>query len=166
MKLSCRACIARPGVFLQFGREQIAAQHDDVDPDALYRVFVPPEVLAKVPDLVDAVPIVDDSHDFTDAPDFNPGSVIGLARCIRYRDDRLWAYLSFWHPASIDGIKSDGARQLSLGFRAAYERQPGEFNGEPYDFLMTELTALDHVALVPSGEMGDDCALPRYEPTA
>ena len=47
----------------------------------------------------------------------------------------------------------NGTKQLSLGYRCQYERRNGEYAGQPYEFVQTNLRG-NHIALVPQGRCG------------
>ena len=47
----------------------------------------------------------------------------------------------------------NGTKQLSLGYRCQYEKRNGEHEGQPYEFVQTNLRG-NHIALVPQGRCG------------
>ena len=57
-----------------------------------------------------------------------------------------------------DNIKREirnGKKELSLGYRASFEKRPGIFDGVPYDFVQVGIVG-NHVALVNRGRCGSD----------
>lgn len=57
--------------------------------------------------------------------------------------------------AAIDLIESNKQRELSACYRYKPLFESGSFNGEKYDFIMTEIQA-NHIALVAEGRAGSD----------
>ena len=52
----------------------------------------------------------------------------------------------------------DGKKDLSCGYRCAYELEEGEFDGTPYQVVQRRIRG-NHVALVDNGRMGKDVAV-------
>lgn len=57
--------------------------------------------------------------------------------------------------AAIDLIENNKQRELSASYRYKPVFESGSFNGEKYDFIMTEIQA-NHIALVEEGRAGSD----------
>lgn len=57
--------------------------------------------------------------------------------------------------AAIDLIENNKQRELSASYRYKPVFESGSFNGEKYDFIMTEIQA-NHIALVAEGRAGSD----------
>lgn len=51
-------------------------------------------------------------------------------------------------------IKQDGWKELSVGYSVDLIEEPGEFNGERYDAIQTNIR-VNHLAVVPSGRAGN-----------
>jgi len=58
----------------------------------------------------------------------------------------------------IDEVQSSGLRELSLGYDLVLDETPGEWNGQPYDAIQTEIT-INHLALVSDGRAGEQARL-------
>ena len=56
---------------------------------------------------------------------------------------------------AINRINDGTMREISMGYYYTPVKQAGEFNGKPYDFIMTDI-ACNHVALVEQGRAGQD----------
>lgn len=56
---------------------------------------------------------------------------------------------------AIRRIESGEQREISIGFFATYDKRPGVYDDQPYDFVMSRLVG-NHVALVPEGRAGHD----------
>jgi hypothetical protein len=59
---------------------------------------------------------------------------------------------------SIDDVKRSGLRELSLGYDLVLDETPGEWNGQPYDAIQTEI-AINHLALVRDARAGEQARL-------
>ena len=68
------------------------------------------------------------------------------------RPDYLMADIVIYTDRALKAI-ANGTKELSLGYRCAYVKQAGEYNGEHYDFVQTNIVA-NHLALVPHGRAG------------
>ena len=59
---------------------------------------------------------------------------------------------------NVDEVKKSGLRELSLGYDLVLLDEPGEWNGQPYDFVQTEIR-INHLALVRDARAGDQARL-------
>lgn len=76
--------------------------------------------------------------------------------------------VEFNHPYLTSNIKvfssklknliDAGKKELSIGYRCIYEPQNGEYDGNQYDFLQTNIRG-NHLALVDEGRSGHDVAV-------
>ena len=57
-----------------------------------------------------------------------------------------------------DAVKASGLRELSVGYYQDLIMEPGEWNGEPYDAIQTNIR-VNHLALVAVARAGDDARL-------
>ncbi len=58
----------------------------------------------------------------------------------------------------IDQVKKSGLRELSLGYDLILDETPGEWNGEPYDAIQTEIV-INHLAIVNEARAGEQARL-------
>jgi len=58
----------------------------------------------------------------------------------------------------IDAVKRSGFRELSLGYDLVLDETPGEWEGQPYDAIQTEIR-VNHLALVSDARAGDQARL-------
>lgn len=59
---------------------------------------------------------------------------------------------------NTDAMKDCGLRELSLGYTLDLVEEPGEWNGEPYDAIQTNIT-INHLALVANARAGEQARL-------
>jgi hypothetical protein len=57
-----------------------------------------------------------------------------------------------------DTVKQTGMRELSLGYNLVLDLTPGEWKGQKYDAIQTEI-AINHLALVPEARAGEQARL-------
>jgi hypothetical protein len=57
-----------------------------------------------------------------------------------------------------NSVKRSGFRELSLGYDLTLDETPGEWNGQPYDAIQTEI-AINHLAVVREARAGEQARL-------
>lgn len=151
--------ISKAGVNTYFGREMPGAEKAGLDPNKQYRMFRPPEELAKAAQTFNRVPVLTKHPEraFTamDHESFKHQVAGTIGSNARYDHPYLKADLSVWNKRDIDGIAMDAARELSACYYYQIDMTPGTYEGQPYDGRMTNIRG-HHVALVPVGRAGPD----------
>lgn len=149
--------LSRVGVFPYSG----AQISKDLPPGEIFSVFRPPEELS-APEAMRSFhlqPLVDDhamlGEGFKPAEDHGVHGVIG--QDVNFQDDTLYGTVKVFSKTLADKIKK-GKTELSLGYRCRYERAPGVYNGQAYDYVQRGLRG-NHVALVDQGRMGPDISV-------
>lgn len=151
--------LSKVGVFPYLGRS-IGAP----DPDQIYMVFRPEEELADPETLASfrLVPFVDEHTMLGDDPDIGlvPAEEKGthgvIGENVAYDPDTRTVYgnVKVFSKALANRIKS-GKREISCGYRCAYEKSAGVFEGQRYDYIQRNIRG-NHLALVDQGRMGPD----------
>lgn len=136
--------ISRAGVFPYLGRSIGAPE-----PDRIYNVYRPAEEFT--PEMLDSfklLPIVDDHTMLGDG--FTPAESKGVhgttGEDVVFEDGVLYSSLRIFSERLKSLIES-GKRALSLGYRCAYEKGSGVFDGVRYDYIQRNLRG-NHLALV------------------
>lgn len=153
--------ISRVGVFDYLGRSIGAPE-----PDKVYRVLRHPDELgaADTLDSFRTVPIISDhamlgSVDLGLTPAARKG--VGGTTGDRVEFDAasgiLYSNIKIFDESLAAEINA-GKRELSCGYRCAYDFTPGEYNGEKYDVVQRRMRG-NHVAVVRKGRMGSDIAV-------
>lgn len=110
-------------------------------------VFRSEDNLRQTADIINkkrAIPI-NTKHDYTDtSKDFE---AIGTVLNPEVNEKKLFCELSMW--------KKPKDRFISLGSRGNLKRQPGEYNGEKYDFVIQNVFDVDHIAITPTPRSPD-----------
>lgn len=152
--------ISKAGVYPYAGRQIPGAP----EPDRSYMVFRPPEELSD-PECVDSFKLLPwiDNHVMLGSEDdgLTPAERKGvqgvIGEDVYFDGDTLYGNLKVFSQTLADLIEA-GKRELSCGYRCAYEWTSGQFNGQHYDAIQRNIRG-NHLALVESGRMGPDVAV-------
>lgn len=154
--------LSKVGVFPYMGSQL----PDAPDPTRVYQVYRPAEELSDPETLASfrLIPFVDD-HTMLGDPDAAPGLTPAEQKGVQgvigddvfFEGDTLFGNLKVFSEYAKNRI-GKGKRELSCGYRCAYDWSPGVFNGIPYDVVQRRVRG-NHVALVDMGRMGRDVAV-------
>lgn len=145
--------ILAAGVWEYYGYELGEGEIDGlkIDPEKLYRVYLPPEELEKAKDTFTLLPLTNDHQwlgvEGEDAKDYQEGTTGERAEV---REDMLYVPLKFTSADTVKQITNREKEELS----ASYENRLIRSNGGDYDFVAVDLKG-NHVALVDKGRCGD-----------
>lgn len=149
--------ISRVGVFPYSGRGLPGA-----DPDKIYMVLRPAEELSH-PDTLksfEMLPIIDEhvmlGEGYTTAAE-QKGVHGTTGESAIFRDGKIFTNLRIFSD-TLKGLISQGKKQLSAGYRCAYEKSSGFFEGVAYDYIQRSIRG-NHLALVREGRMGPEIAV-------
>lgn len=151
--------ISKVGVFPYLGRSIGAPE-----PDRVYMVYRPeeelsdPETIASfrlTPFVDDHTMLGDDEDDgLTPAEQKGVHGVLGERVAYDPSDRTLYSNLKVFSKALANRIKN-GKREISCGYRCAYEPRNGVFEGQRYEYIQRSIRG-NHLALVDRGRMGPD----------
>lgn len=152
--------LSKVGVFPYLG----ATLPNAPDPGRVYQVYRPAEELAD-PACLDSfklVPWIDDhvmlgSEDLGLTPAERKGIQGVVGEEVFFDGQYMRGNIKVFSEA-LAGLISNGKRELSLGYRCAYDWTPGTYNGIPYDAVQRQIRG-NHLALVREGRMGPDVAV-------
>lgn len=143
--------ISRAGVFQYLGRSIDAT----AEPDRIYNVYRPAESLSE-PEALESfklMPIIDDhtmlgpqEKGLTPAEQKGTHGTTGEAVFYEPQTQTLFANLRMFSQSILDKIRA-GKIDLSMGYRCAYKKISGFFEGMPYDYIQTNIRG-NHLALV------------------
>lgn len=145
--------ISKVGVFDYLG----SSISDECEPNKVYKVFRSGETLLESVPTWDnpPKPFINDhemlGEGFTEI-DNRP--VQGVITNPVYEDGVLYADLSIYSESLKDAIEN-GKKELSLGYFCKFEKQPGIYDGQAYDYVQTNMVG-NHIALVDAGRCGSD----------
>lgn len=128
-----------------------------LDPDKLYYAYRPASELKRESTVnsLNGIPILLNHHpDYADTPQkkYRVGSTGTDAK---FNAPYLTNSLHITDEDAIKRIKDGSMKELSLGYRYTPVFQEGTFDGQHYDFIMTNISC-NHVALVEQARAGAD----------
>lgn len=150
-----RSHISKATVNPYYGREIPGGEALGLDPNKVYQLLRDPAELAGSASTFERLPILR-KHIPVSAEAPHANLVIGtIGSEVVFNDPYLDADLSFWDAEAIAGIETNTVRELSAAYYYVPVMTPGEFQGQPYDGVMTQIRG-NHLALVESGRAGSD----------
>jgi hypothetical protein len=126
-----------------------------LDPDRIYQGYRSGAALKAGAETFNGLPLLMDHHpDSAENPqkEYRVGS---LGTDAAFNSPYLDNSLILTDARAIELVESGLTRELSASYRYEPDFTPGEFQGQPYDFVMTNIRG-NHVALVEEGRAGRD----------
>ena len=124
-------------------------------PDVIYYGYRPASELSK-PETINSlngIPIQFEHHpDYAAAP-AKATRIGSTGTDAKWQAPFLTNSLHFQDKQAIDHIIDGSMKELSLGYRYEPVKKSGTFNGQDYDFVMTDISC-NHLALVEEGRAG------------
>lgn len=136
-----------------------------LEPTKKYRGYRPADEIQKGAETFNGLPLLLDHHpESAEKPqkDYRVGS---LGTDAEWKNPYLFNTLTITDKAAIDAVENGDYRQISCAYRYTPDFTPGEFSGNPYDFVMRDIQG-NHVALVQKGRAGPDVIVADSEPNA
>lgn len=136
----------------------------EADPGKLYNVFRPPEELGS-PECLQSfrlLPWIDDHVMLGKEEDgLMPAERKGIQGVTgeqqSFDGETLFSNIKVMSEAMANSIET-GKTELSCGYRCRYERAPGVYDGQAYEYVQRDIRG-NHLALVDSGRMGPEVAV-------
>lgn len=147
--------LTKANVCEYYGAEINNHKQYGLDPNKKYRFLRSPDALEKAVGSFKERPILY-VHKAADANRLDNSKVIGTTG-----SDPAFSYpyiqssITIWDGDYIEAIKNNTQAELSASYAFTPIMDKGEFEGDPYDGIMTEIY-VDHVALVAEGRAGPD----------
>lgn len=147
--------ILRSGILEYYGSELLPEGANDVDgvkvdPDKIYKVYIPEEEIRKGAETFKMIPITDDhtwlGDDGEDAKDYQVGMT---GENVYVEDGFLYVPLKFTGKDIVDEVESHEKEELSSSYYNRFEKSK---NSE-YDFIARDIKG-NHLALVDKGRCG------------
>lgn len=149
--------ILKSGILEYLGSELLPEGEDtvdgvEVDPDKIYKVFIPEDELRKGADSFKLLPITNDhtwlGNEGEDAKDYQEGTI---GENVYVEDGMLYAPLVFTGDEIIKDITEEGKEELSSSYYNRFEKA----NNKEYDFIARDIKG-NHLALVDKGRCGSE----------
>ncbi len=134
-----------------------------IDPQKIYKLFRDPKELEKGASTFNNLPLLS-QHVPVSAQNPEKDLVVGSTGSDSVFDSPyLKCSLSVWDQESIDAIEDGTKKELSSAYRYEPRMESGEYLGEKYDGVMTNIIG-NHVALVEIGRAGSDVVVSDSQP--
>ena len=126
-----------------------------LDPEKIYNGYRAGSELQKALNTFNGIPVLDE-HKLDSAERPLKEERIGYTgTSAKWESPYIMNALIITDSKAIELIESNKQRELSASYRYKPVFESGSFNGEKYDFIMTEIQA-NHIALVAEGRAGSD----------
>jgi len=137
------------------GREIPHYKDFGLEADKIYYVLRPEEELKKAVKTFNNLPLTR-KHIEVDVDNVPKEDIIGsMGDSAEFDSPYIKNSLIVYDKKEIDKIMSGKKKELSCGYTYTPIRESGEFDGQHYDFKMTDIVG-NHVALVKEGRAGHD----------
>ena len=138
-----------------YGREIPGWEDLELDPEKIYYGYRAEDELKKALNTFNGIPVLDE-HKLDSAEKPLKEERVGYTgTSAKWEAPYIMNGLIITDAAAIELIESNKQRELSASYRYKPVFETGYFNGEKYDFIMTEIQA-NHIALVAEGRAGSD----------
>ena len=138
-----------------YGREIPGWEEEGLDPEKIYYGYRAGRELKKALETFNGIPVLDEHKlDSAERP-LKQERVGYTGTSAAWEAPYIMNALIITDAAAIELIESNKQRELSASYRYKPVFDAGYFNGEKYDFIMTEIQA-NHIALVAEGRAGSD----------
>lgn len=138
-----------------YGHEIPNSQALGLDPNRIYYLFRDPVELARGAATFARLPILK-KHIRVSADAPRQELIVGsIGSDVEFNDPYLDADTCIWDAGAIAGIESEQVREFSCAYHYVAVMTPGEYHGQRYDGIMTEIRG-NHLALVEAGRAGSD----------
>ena len=138
-----------------YGREIPGWEEEGLDPEKIYYGYRAGRELKKALETFNGIPVLDEHKlDSAERP-LKQERVGYTGTSAAWEAPYIMNALIITDAAAIELIESNKQRELSASYRYKPVFETGYFNGEKYDFIMTEIQA-NHIALVAEGRAGSD----------
>ncbi len=126
-----------------------------LDPEKIYNGYRAGSELQKALNTFNGIPVLDrHKNDSADMP-LKDERVGFTGTSAKWEAPYIMNALIITDSKAIELIESNKQRELSASYRYKPVFESGSFNGEKYDFIMTDIQA-NHIALVEEGRAGSD----------
>lgn len=138
-----------------YGREIPGWEDLELDPEKIYYGYRAGRELKKALETFNGIPVLNEHKlDSADNP-LKEERVGYTGTSAAWEAPYIMNALIITDATAIELIETDKQRELSASYRYKPVFETGYFNGEKYDFIMTEIQA-NHIALVAEGRAGSD----------
>ncbi len=147
--------ITKESVDPYFGREIPKHRELGLEPETIYYGWRKGEELEKAAHTFCGLPLMREHHMDSSEDPQREHRVGSVGTDCAWKDPYITTTLTVTDAEAIRKIESGERMELSSGYFFTPVFEKGEWNGQPYDFIMTDIQG-NHVALVEEGRAGSD----------
>lgn len=156
--------ITKVGVFPYYGRQIDPSGAAGLDPNKIYQVYRPEEELNNE-DTINSfklIPFVNDHTMLGAGIGLTPAEEKGvegtIGEDVYFEAPYLKCNLKIFSTELMKEIDENNKKDLSIGYRCAYDITSGVYDGQQYDAIQRKIRG-NHLALVDQGRAGPDVAV-------
>lgn len=144
--------LTKEGIASYLGKELTGWEDIGLDPKKIYKVYRSKKILDKYKDIFNRLQVTREHPSYNDCSDIPKNQVIGATgekAVVELNDNgvaELKNSITFWDNQAVDDVKNDKITGLSCGTILKYEKNKGQWNGESYDLVVSEMIG-NHLAL-------------------
>lgn len=147
--------ISKATVNPYYGKEIPNYEKLGLDPNRIYYMFRDPVELARGASTFARLPILSKHVPISSIAPRQDLQVGTIGSNVEFNDPYLDADVCIWAAGAIAGIETEQVREFSCAYHYVAVMTPGEYHGQRYDGIMTEIRG-NHLALVEAGRAGSD----------
>ncbi|MGG2139981.1 DUF2213 domain-containing protein [Symbiopectobacterium sp. RP] len=147
--------VSKANVCVYYGKEIPDAEKLGLDPNKGYRLLRDPEELRKAAPTFNNKPVLNKHLPFTVVDPPKDAIVGSTGTDAKFEPPYLYNSMVIHDLDSIMGVETERQKEISSSYRYRLDMTPGEYEGEAYDGVMSDIVC-NHVAIVPSGRAGPD----------
>jgi len=155
--------ISKATVNKYYGREIPNYKALGLNPDGIYKLLRDPKELEKAAPTFANLPILSEHEPISSEKPRKDLTIGSIGTDVEFNSPYLVATVSFWDAEYIAAIETDTVRELSCAYRYVAVMNSGEYEGQKYDGVMTEIQG-NHLALVEVGRAGSDVIVADRNP--
>ena len=162
--LKVKSCnLTKEQVACYYGREIPNWKEFGLEANKVYHVYRPEIELAKAVESFNNLPLTRE-HIEVETDNVPKDKIVGsLGDHAEYKSPYIKNSLIVYDQQDIDNIMNGNKKELSCGYRYTPVKKDGEWHGQHYDFVMTNIIG-NHVALVKEGRAGHDVVVADEKP--
>lgn len=129
---------------------------EGLEPDKIYRLLRDPEELEKAASTFNNIQILNGVHAQVSADQPQTELIIGSTGTdAQFNLPYLQNSIVLWDAEAIKSVQNNTQKEISCAYRYTPVMTPGEYEGQKYDGVMTEIIG-NHVSIVTEGRAGSD----------
>jgi len=132
---------------------------EGLEPDKIYRLLRDPEELEKAASTFNNIQILAGVHAQVSANEPQTELIVGSTGTdAQFNNPYLKNSIVLWDAEAIKSVQNNTQKEISCAYRYTPVMTPGEYEGQKYDGVMTDIIG-NHVSIVTEGRAGSDVVI-------